>query len=198
MLVFDFSVVRCHPLRRPAVYLVPTAAPIQQRSELLFHLRAGRRISTRQPTVRRLRPPTTHRRRALGGIRQGTYSRPVVDLQHGFRVLVVGEGPRVEDRAKAVESHGWQGLWTSDGSVRAAARSFLPHATLIDAVDVEAAAAAGLAVRAGGPYNAALLFVTSDDALREELRARVPVPTFVTEKTYMGELWQLAAAVGEG
>ena len=112
-------------------------------------------------------------------------------------MLVVGDGPRAEDQLKAVESHGWQGLRTSGGSVRADARLFLPHAALIDAVDVEVAAASGLAVRAGGPYNAALLFVTSDDRLRDGVRSRVPTPTFVTEKTYMGELWQLAAAVVE-
>lgn len=114
------------------------------------------------------------------------------DLQHGFRVLLVGQGAQVEGWREAVESHDWQALHTSGDSVRADARSFLPHAAVIKVVDVEEAAAAGMAIRSGGPYNAALLFFTSDEAVRTRLRSRVPVPTFVTEKSYMGELWELS------
>lgn len=125
----------------------------------------------------------------------GPYPLPVFDLQHGFRVLLVGQGPQVEGWREAVESHDWQALHTSGGSVRADARSFRPHAAVIEAIDVEEAAAAGMAVRSAGTYNAALLFVTSDEAVRTRLRSRVPVPTFVTEKTYMGELWDLSRLI---
>ncbi len=117
------------------------------------------------------------------------------DLQHGFRVLLVGQGPQVEGWREAVESHDWQALRTSGGSVKADARSFLPHAAVIEVGNVEDAAAAGMAVRSGGPYNAALLFVTSDKAVQARLRTRVPVPTFVTEKTYVGELWDLSKLI---
>ena len=72
--------------------------------------------------------------------------------------------------------------------------ALLPHAVVIDASDVETAAQAGLAVRSAGTYNAVLLFVTADEQARSGIRARVPVPTFVTEKEYMGKLWELPAA----
>ena len=73
-------------------------------------------------------------------------------------------------------------------------RALLPHVAVIDATDAEAAAQAGLAVRSAGTYNAVLLFVTADEQARSRIRARVPVPTFVTEKEYMGRLWEMPPA----
>ncbi len=120
------------------------------------------------------------------------------DLENGFRVLVVGQGLRAAAWLEAIESHGWEAMLTWGDPVRTDARTLWPHAAVLDAGSPDDAAAAGLAVRTGGPYNAALLFVTSDEAVQTRLRSRVPVPTFVTEKTYMGELWQLSAGVRGG
>jgi hypothetical protein len=118
----------------------------------------------------------------------------VPDYTTTFRVLVVGEGQRAQGRVAELESHGWTATLTSGTSVREDAHALLPHAAVIDASDVEAAAQAGLAVRSSGTYNAVLMFVTADEQTRSAIRSRVPVPTFVTEKDYMGELWKMPEA----
>jgi hypothetical protein len=118
----------------------------------------------------------------------------VPDFATTFRVLVVGQGKRAQAWRDAIESHGWTATLSSGGSVKEDAHALLPHAAVIDATDVEVAARAGLAVRSSGTYNAILLFVTADDYMRDKLRSRVPTPTFVTDKEYMGELWKMPAA----
>lgn len=120
------------------------------------------------------------------------------DLTTGFRVLVVGQGRQAEAWATAIRSHGWEVLVTSGEAVRDDARTFWPHAALIDTTRAVEAAEAGMAVRSGGPYNSALLFVTSDKTAQAKVRGRVPAPTFVTEQTYMGELSQMPAARASG
>lgn len=118
----------------------------------------------------------------------------MVDIAKGFRVLVVGRGARPAAWLDAITSHGWDAMISWGDAVRDDARTLWPHAALIDASNPDEASAAGLAVRSGGPYNAAVLLLTSDEQVRARLRSRVPAITFVTEKTYMGELWQLPAA----
>ena len=120
------------------------------------------------------------------------------DLMTGFRVLVVGQGRQAEAWATAIRSHGWKVLVTSGEAVREDAQTFWPHAAVIDSTRAVEAAEAGMAVRSGGPYNAALLFVTSDNAVKAKVRSRVPAPTFVTEQTYMGELGEMPAARTSG
>lgn len=116
------------------------------------------------------------------------------DLTTGFRVLVIGQGRRAQLWAAALKSHGCDLHVTQGDAVREDARAFWPHAALIETVRAAEAAAAGMAVRASGSYNAALLFVTNDQMVRDKVRGLVPAPTFVTEQTYMGELSELPAA----
>ena len=127
-------------------------------------------------------------------VAHGTYPRLMPDLTTGFRVLVTGQGQRAQAWATAVRPHGWDVSVTQGDAVREDAQTFWPHAALIETVRAAEAAAAGMAVRSSGSYNAALLFVTNDKTVRDKARGLVPAPTFVTEQTYMGELSEMPAA----
>ena len=123
-----------------------------------------------------------------------------------LRVLVVADEPAGARRADELRSFGWEIDVVQADEVVTKALAFEPHAAVIDlsihpARGVDAGFALRMIPNPGNDvkrlHGLPLLFVGGDDHWHNQVRARVPAPTLVTDKDLSGELWRLRTRGGQ-
>ena len=120
-------------------------------------------------------------------------------------MLVVAGGPAGSRRGEELRSFGWEVEVVQADEAVSRALAFGPHAAVIDlsfrpAQGVDAGFALRMIPNPGSDvkrlHGLPLFFVGGDDHWHDQVRARVPAPTFVTAEELTGALWRLRSRGG--